>query len=73
MTRPLGSHNVAGKAVTDGGLMIDLSLMKAIEVDPHSRTARAEPGDTWDEFNIATQVHGLATTGGVVSSPASPG
>ena len=63
-----GGHNVAGKAVTDGGLMIDLSPMKAIEVDPQSRTARAQPGVTWDEFNIVTQPYGLATTGGVVSS-----
>ena len=63
-----GGHNVAGKAVTDGGLMIDLSSMKAVEVDAQSRTARAQPGVNWDEFNIATQAHGLATTGGVVSS-----
>src|SRR4051794_38670228 len=63
-----GGHNVAGKAVTEGGLMIDLSSMKEIEVDPTTRTARAQPGLTWDEFNIATAAHGLATTGGVVST-----
>ncbi len=63
-----GGHNVAGKAVTEGGLMIDLSPMKEIEVDPQARTAHARPGLTWDEFNIATATHGLATTGGVVSS-----
>lgn len=63
-----GGHNVAGKAVTDGGLMIDLSPMKTIGVDARARTARAQPGVTWDEFNIATQELGLATTGGVVSS-----
>lgn len=63
-----GGHNVAGNAVTDGGLMIDLSPMKAVEVDPHAHTACAQPGVTWDELNIATQLHGLATTGGIVSS-----
>jgi FAD/FMN-containing dehydrogenase len=63
-----GGHNVAGKAVTDGGLMIDLSPMKEIEVHPEARTARAQPGLTWDELNIATAPHGLATTGGVVST-----
>src|SRR6478672_969801 len=63
-----GGHNVAGKAVTEGGLMIDLSAMKDIVVDPGTRTARAQPGLTWGEFNIATATHGLATTGGVVST-----
>jgi FAD/FMN-containing dehydrogenase len=63
-----GGHGVAGRAVTDGGLMIDLSLMKDIEVDPDRRTARAGGGVTWAEFNDATAAHGLATTGGVVST-----
>ena len=63
-----GGHNVAGKAVTEGGVMIDLSAMTEITVDPQARTARAEPGLTWDAFNIATARHGMATTGGVVSS-----
>ena len=63
-----GGHGVAGRATTEGGLMIDLTPMKGIHVDPHRRTVRAEPGLTWREFNRATQVHGLATTGGVVSS-----
>lgn len=63
-----GGHNVAGRAVTAGGLMIDLSPMKEIGVDPRARTARAQPGLTWGEFNIATAVHGLATTGGIVST-----
>src|SRR5688572_3604560 len=63
-----GGHNVAGKAVTEGGVMIDLSPMKQIVVDPGARTARAEPGLTWGEFNIATAKHGLATTGGIVST-----
>src|SRR5262245_24358220 len=63
-----GGHNVAGRAVCDGGLMLDLSLMKAIYVDPVRRTARAQGGATWREFNRETQVHGLATTGGVIST-----
>ena len=63
-----GGHGVAGRASTDGGLMLDLSPMKGIHVDPRRRTVRAEPGLTWREFNRAAAVHGLATTGGVVSS-----
>src|ERR687886_1282130 len=61
-----GGHGVAGYAVCDGGLMIDLSLMKGIRVDPAGRTARAEPGLTWGEFDRETQAFGLATTGGIV-------
>ena len=60
-----GGHNVAGSAVCDGGLMIDLSRMKGIEVDPERRTARAEAGLTIGEFDAATQAFGLATTMGV--------
>jgi FAD/FMN-containing dehydrogenase len=63
-----GGHNVAGKAVTDGGLMIDLSPMRGIRVDPRHRTVWAQAGSTWREFNRAAALHGLATTGGVVSS-----
>ncbi len=63
-----GGHNVAGRATIDGGLMIDLAPMKGIHVDPKARTARAQGGVTWAEFNRETQLHGLATTGGVVSS-----
>ncbi len=63
-----GGHNVAGRATVDGGLMIDLSAMKGIHVDAKARTARAQGGVTWNEFNRETQLHGLATTGGVVSS-----
>jgi FAD/FMN-containing dehydrogenase len=63
-----GGHNVAGRATVDGGLMIDLSLMKGIHVDAKARTARAQGGVTWAEFNRETQLHGLATTGGVVST-----
>lgn len=63
-----GGHNVAGRATIDDGLMIDLACMKGIHVDPKSRTARAQGGVNWAEFNRETQLHGLATTGGVVSS-----
>src|SRR6516225_4010164 len=63
-----GGHNVAGRAVTDGGLMIDLQAMKGVHVDPRAGTVRAQAGVTWREFNRATHVHGLATTGGVVST-----
>lgn len=62
-----GGHAVAGHAVCDDGLMIDLSLMKAIEVDPAARVARAAGGLLWSEFDRATQRHGLATTGGIIS------
>jgi FAD/FMN-containing dehydrogenase len=63
-----GGHNVAGRATVDGGLMIDLAPMKGIHVDPKARTARAHGGVTWAEFNRETQLHGLACTGGVVST-----
>ena len=62
-----GGHSVAGNAVRDGAVMIDLSRMKAIQVDPETSTARAEPGITLGEFDRATQAFGLATTLGVVS------
>jgi FAD/FMN-containing dehydrogenase len=63
-----GGHNVAGKAVTDGGLMIDLSLMKGIHVDPVRQTVRAQPGVLVGELDRATAAFGLATPSGVVSS-----
>lgn len=59
-----GGHNVAGRATIDGGLMIDLMPMKGIQVDPRSRTVRAQGGVTWAELNRETQLHGLAVTGG---------
>jgi FAD/FMN-containing dehydrogenase len=62
-----GGHSVAGHAVCDGGLMIDLSLMKHIEVDPETRVARAAGGVLWGELDRATQGFGLATTGGIIS------
>jgi len=63
-----GGHSVAGQAVTDGGLMIDLAEMKGIHVDPDARTLRAQGGVTWAELNREAALHGLATTGGVVST-----
>lgn len=63
-----GGHSVAGKAVCDGGLMIDLEGMKSIQVDAVSATAYAETGVTWGEFDSETQNFGLATTGGFVPS-----
>ncbi|MEJ2131065.1 MAG: FAD-binding oxidoreductase, partial [Gammaproteobacteria bacterium] len=63
-----GGHNVAGTAVCDDGIMIDLVPMKGAIVDPLTRRIRCQGGVTWGEFNRETQVHGLASTGGVVSS-----
>ncbi|UCG74298.1 MAG: FAD-binding oxidoreductase [Chromatiales bacterium] len=63
-----GGHNVAGRATVNDGLMIDLSPMKIAQVDPRTRVARAQTGMTWRDLNAATQEHGLATTGGAVST-----
>ncbi|MEX0801049.1 MAG: FAD-binding oxidoreductase [Dehalococcoidia bacterium] len=63
-----GGHSAQGYSVCDDGLMIDLSLMKAITVDPEARTAVAEGGVNWGEFDAATQEHGLAIPGGRVPS-----
>ena len=63
-----GGHNITGNAVCEGGLMIDLSPMKGVRIDPVKRIAHAQAGLTWGEFNRETQALGLATTGGVVST-----
>jgi FAD/FMN-containing dehydrogenase len=63
-----GGHNVTGNAVCDGGLMIDLSPMKGIHVDPRRRAIRAQGGVIWNELNRAAACFGLATTGGEVST-----
>jgi FAD/FMN-containing dehydrogenase len=63
-----GGHNVAGRAVTDGGVMIDLAEMKGIAIDPEQGTAAAGGGVIWAELNDAAAVHGLAVTGGAVST-----
>ncbi|MFW6076036.1 MAG: FAD-binding oxidoreductase, partial [Chloroflexota bacterium] len=63
-----GGHGVAGNALNEGGLMIDLSLMKSIRIDPGNRTARAEPGVVWGELDTEAQAFGLATVGGTVNT-----
>jgi FAD/FMN-containing dehydrogenase len=63
-----GGHNVAGSAIADGGLVIDLGLMNQVRVDPAAGTVRAGGGATWGAVDRETQVFGLATTGGVVST-----
>lgn len=62
-----GGHSVPGYGVCEGGIVIDLTPMKGIWVDPEARTARAQAGVTWGEFDRETQVFGLATTGGRVT------
>ncbi|HEY7027045.1 MAG TPA: FAD-binding oxidoreductase, partial [Gemmatimonadales bacterium] len=62
-----GGHNVAGSAVCDAGLVIDLSPMKGLRVDPAKRTAQAQPGLLWGEFDRETQSFGLAATGGIIT------
>ncbi|MCL7454947.1 MAG: FAD-dependent oxidoreductase, partial [Anaerolineae bacterium] len=63
-----GGHNIAGNAVCDGGVMLDLSTMNSVRVDPMARTARAGPGATMGDLDRETQAFGLATPGGVVST-----
>lgn len=63
-----GGHSAAGKAVIDDGLVIDLSRMRDVQVDPDARIAQAQGGATWADFDAATHEHELATTGGLISS-----
>lgn len=63
-----GGHNVAGLGVCDSGLVLDLSPMNGVQVDPEGHTVRAQAGVTWGELDRETQVFGLATPGGVVST-----
>ena len=63
-----GGHNAAGLAMLDGGLVIDVSPMKGIFVDAANRTATAQTGLTWGEFDRETALYGLATTGGLIST-----
>lgn len=63
-----GGHNVSGNAVCDGGIMIDLSLMKAVKTDPIQKIALVEMGATWGDFDKDTQQYGLATTGGLITT-----
>jgi hypothetical protein len=68
-----GGHNVTGSAVCDGGIVIDLSQMKGMRVDPVARTVRTDPGLTWGELNHDLQVFGLGASGGFVSITGIPG
>jgi FAD/FMN-containing dehydrogenase len=63
-----GGHSVAGASLTDGGLVVDMRRMNAVEVDPAARTATAAGGATWSHFDRATQPHGLMSPGGRVST-----
>jgi len=63
-----GGHNPAGHCVLDDGLVIDLSAMRMVDVDPDARVARADGGSTWLDFDAATQAFGLVTPGGIVGS-----
>ena len=63
-----GGHDYAGNTVGEGGLLIDLGPMRTVSVDAQARTAAAEAGATWSDVDAATQPHGLATTGGTVST-----
>ena len=63
-----GGHNGGGLGTVDGGVVIDLSLFKDIEVDPHARTVRVGGGCTWGEVDRATSEHGLATPSGIIST-----
>jgi len=63
-----GGHDYAGNTVGEGGLLIDLGSMRTVSVDAQARTAVAEAGATWSDVDAATQPHGLATTGGTVST-----
>ena len=63
-----GGHSVPGLGTCEGGLVIDLSPMRSVEVDPDGRTAHVQPGATWRDLDAATAEHGLATTGGLIST-----
>jgi FAD/FMN-containing dehydrogenase len=63
-----GGHSVPGYGTADDAVVIDLSPMRVVQVDPATRTARAQGGATWGDFNDATHAHGLATTGGIIST-----
>ena len=63
-----GGHSVAGTSIVDGGLLLDLSSLKGVHVDPDRRVARAEAGALWGEYDRETQLFGLATPGGRVTT-----
>src|SRR3954452_22984037 len=63
-----GGHSAPGFGTNDGGLVIDMSPMRTVRVDPRNKTARVDAGATWGDFNYATHAFGLATTGGIIST-----
>ncbi|MGH4005802.1 MAG: FAD-binding oxidoreductase, partial [Pseudonocardiaceae bacterium] len=63
-----GGHSVPGFGTCDDGVVLDLSLMNNVFVDPNKKAARAGGGATWGDFNHATHAYGLATTGGIIST-----
>ena len=63
-----GGHSVPGFGTNEGGIVCDLSAMRSVDVDPERRTARVQGGATWADFDAATHAHGLAVTGGIISS-----
>ena len=63
-----GGHNVAGRAVRDGAVLIDLSALRLVDVNPNARVATVQGGALWRDVDVATAAHGLATTGGLISS-----
>jgi len=63
-----GGHSAPGFGTNDGGLVIDMSPMRTVRVDPRNKTARVDAGATWGDFNHATHAFGLATTGGIIST-----
>ncbi len=63
-----GGHSAPGFGTNDDGLVIDMTPMRTVHVDPRNKTARADAGTTWGDFNHATHAFGLATTGGIIST-----
>jgi hypothetical protein len=63
-----GGHSLPGFSTTDGGIVLDLSEMKGVEVDAEERIARVQGGSTWADYDAATHAHGLASTGGLIST-----
>ena len=68
-----GGHSAVGHGSCDDGIVVDLSQMNAIEIDPDARIARAQAGMTWAQFDAATQEYGLAVTADGSPPPGSPG
>ena len=62
-----GGHSLSGLSTCDDGIVLDLSQMRGVDVDAEERTVRVQPGATWGDFDAATQAHGLASTGGLIS------